>query len=479
MSRRVLSTVRRSRVLAAVLATLALTLGVNEPARGLQKTALQLMIVVTNPNFETLAVDNRGIAYGKSTRKNDPTAPWRLYRSSNEGRRWRRLSDFPAGANIHYLSVLSDNTLIAEAAYLGTEYLYRSARGGRGWRKVFEFPAQYTTLGPHSIADDGTYVYVGSYNVLPAARHRNWVWRSGDDGRTWSAVWRTTSHRHIHFAQTDPYTGDLYVGFGDSDQQSVIVRSRDHGRTWQSVCPGYDCIAVDIAFDPSGFAVYGQDHPVSRATIMRLDLATGARTDVGDLPGPSYSAFNLGDGLWLVGEAHEPGGTSGDTSLHLLGSDDRAQSFADVFQHPYPNKEGYDRLVVQFEYPNGDFPIQIHSAGPAYGTIVARVVGRRHGAPAKSPTPPTISGKTIVGQKLSARPGLWYVKPSSFSYQWRRCLGSAGPCSDILAATARTYRLRPADSRHTIRVVVTASSSGGSTSAGSAATRRVLQSRQA
>lgn len=482
MSRRGLSTDGRQKLVVAMLATVTLTLGMNEPAPALHATTLELEVVVENPNFETLAVDNRGIAYGKSIRKNHPTANSRLYRSTNEGRTWRRLSDFPAGANIHFLSVLSDNTLLAENAYLGTERLSRSTDRGRTWRRVFEFPDRYTTLSPHSIADDGTYVYVGSYNVLSGASHRNWVWRSGDRGRSWSAVWRTRSHRHIHFAQTDPYTGDLYVGFGDSDQQSAIHRSRNHGRTWRRVCPGSACTAVDMAFDPYGFAVYGQDHVFSSASIVRLDLASGVRTNLGDLPGPSYSTINLGDGIWLMGETHEPGGSiyrPDDKNLHLQGSDDGAQTFADVFQRPYPDKS-FDRLVVQFEYPNGDFPIQIHSpAGPAYGTIVARVVGRRSGAPVKSSSPPTISGKTFVGQKLSAKHGLWFVKPSGFSYQWRRCLGAAGPCLDIPAAIAHTYQLRRADSRHTIRVVVTATGSGGSTSASSAATRPVLQSGQA
>ena len=116
----------------------------NEPATALHATRLELEVVVENPNFETLAVDNRGIAYGKSIRKNDPTANSRLYRSTNEGRTWRRLSDFPAGADIHFLSVLSDNTLLAENAYLGTERLSRSANRGRTWRRVFEFPDRNT-----------------------------------------------------------------------------------------------------------------------------------------------------------------------------------------------------------------------------------------------------------------------------------------------------------------------------------------------
>jgi hypothetical protein len=457
-----------------MLAILVLTLGMKQQAT--HATTLQLKVVVTNPNFETLAVDNRGIAYGTSIRQNDRTASSRLYRSTNEGRTWRRVSDLGSGAHIHYLSVLSNNTLIAQIANLGHDRLYRSADRGRTWRKVFEFPAGYTILSAHSIADDGTCVYVGSFNTLSPSSHRNWVWRSRNDGRTWSAVWRTRSHRSIHFVQTDPYTGNLYVSFGDADKQSAIFRSGDHGLSWHSVCSGNACTSVDIAFDPSGFAVYGQDKLYPPADIVRMDLTTGERTKVGALPGPSYSAFNLRDGAWLVGETNEPVGPiflPQDTNLHLLGSDDGARSFADIYQRPYPDN-GYPRLVVQFEYPNGDFPIQIHSGrGRAYGTIVARLVGRRSGPPVKSPSPPTISGKAFIGQKLSARPGLWFGKRSSFSYRWRRCDGAAGRCANIPAGIKAFYRLRSTDSGHTIRLLVTATNVEGSTSASSAASVKV------
>jgi hypothetical protein len=69
----------------ALSVVLVVCLGMKQPPSERLATALQLKIVVANPNFETLAVDNRGIAYGKSVRQNDATTKWLLYRSTNEG----------------------------------------------------------------------------------------------------------------------------------------------------------------------------------------------------------------------------------------------------------------------------------------------------------------------------------------------------------------------------------------------------------
>jgi len=87
---------------------------------------------------------------------------------------------------------------------------------------------------------------------------------------------------------------------------------------------------------------------------------------------------------------------------------------------------------------------------------------------------PVISGEARQGTGLSAADGSWDNSPDSFSYQWRRCGSAGGNCSDISGANSNTYVLRAADVSHTIRIVVTASNSFGSTSATSARTAVVL-----
>jgi hypothetical protein len=75
---------------------------------------------------------------------------------------------------------------------------------------------------------------------------------------------------------------------------------------------------------------------------------------------------------------------------------------------------------------------------------------------------PAISGTASVGQELSASTGTWTGGVTSYSYQWQKCTAAA-VCTDVDGATARTYGVRLADVGSTLRVVVTAHNSSGST----------------
>lgn len=67
---------------------------------------------------------------------------------------------------------------------------------------------------------------------------------------------------------------------------------------------------------------------------------------------------------------------------------------------------------------------------------------------------PTISGSPKVGRKLSAKPGSWSPRPSSYSYRWYRN-GKA-----IKGATKRAYKVKRADKGRKLTVRVTAGRSG-------------------
>ena len=91
----------------------------------------------------------------------------------------------------------------------------------------------------------------------------------------------------------------------------------------------------------------------------------------------------------------------------------------------------------------------------------------------KNTSLPTISGSAKQGQKLTASKGKWKYVPTSFSYQWRRCNSGGSGCNNIAGATASSYTLAVADIGRTIRVVVTAKNSKGSTPATSKQTALV------
>ena len=218
------------------------------PGRGAAQ-GVPFRIVLTNDAYSTLAVDHRGVAYGLSL--TEPSSSHRLYSSTSEGLTWAPVADFPSCSRVMDISVLGDDTLLAHVNNCDDVRIYRSDDHGATWTSVFTFPqpVAYRTLTPHSITDDGSSVYLGSYNTLDETAHENFVWRSDDDGRTWQVVLDVSTHRHIHFVQADPSTHWVYVGYGDAGLAEIDV-SRDRGTTWSPLCTGDQCLAVDMAFDP-------------------------------------------------------------------------------------------------------------------------------------------------------------------------------------------------------------------------------------
>ncbi len=111
-----------------------------------------------------------------------------------------------------------------------------------------------------------------------------------------------------------------------------------------------------------------------------------------------------------------------------------------------------------------------HTSEPSPATAVVAAI------PPSNTTPPSITGTTVDGQTLTASTGAWSgTPPLSYAYQWERCNSSGESCASISGATGSTYTLTDADVGDTLRVTVTASNSGGSASATSAASGVVLR----
>jgi hypothetical protein len=90
--------------------------------------------------------------------------------------------------------------------------------------------------------------------------------------------------------------------------------------------------------------------------------------------------------------------------------------------------------------------------------------------PPKVTSIPTIGGRTVQGEVLTANNGTWSgTNPMAFVFRWRRCDSNGNNCAGT-GVTTQTYTLGGADVGHTMRVLVTATNSAGSSSAVSAQT---------
>jgi hypothetical protein len=88
------------------------------------------------------------------------------------------------------------------------------------------------------------------------------------------------------------------------------------------------------------------------------------------------------------------------------------------------------------------------------------------GAPPSNTSKPTISGTAADNHTVTAGTGSWSGDtPMTFGYQWQRCNSGGGSCSALNGITGKTYEVRSSDEGHTLRVLVTASNSAGSSTA--------------
>jgi hypothetical protein len=92
---------------------------------------------------------------------------------------------------------------------------------------------------------------------------------------------------------------------------------------------------------------------------------------------------------------------------------------------------------------------------------------------------PAIAGDPEVGATLTAQMGTWRgVGPMSFRYRWRRCTVDGGACMD-LGRTTQNYEPTTRDTGHTLRVLVSARNTVGTSAALADPTKVVVGTTQA
>jgi hypothetical protein len=101
------------------------------------------------------------------------------------------------------------------------------------------------------------------------------------------------------------------------------------------------------------------------------------------------------------------------------------------------------------------------NAGGTVGPIDSDPTSAVLPLPPVSQSPPVISGTAVVRNTVITSNGTWSGSPTQFGYQWYDCDTSGGHCTAIGGATKQFLTLRAADVGHTIKVIETASNTGG------------------
>jgi hypothetical protein len=314
-----------------------------------------------------------------------------LYSTSDEGATLPRalFAGFPS--EVFSVTPLRSGTLLASTE--SARGIWRSTDNGVNFHKVLGLsfsPIAYQTLVARSIASDNTTAYVCTYNSNVSGTAPNFVWRSTDDGETWTASpfpgGSLPNVKHIHSCQVGP-DGNLYVLAGDSVGAGVYV-SRDHGLTFQTVCvnrPNASCTFVDGAFSADGRYLYAVTDS-DGATIERLDLQTGIPTPIGTRPYEAFDAWALGGDSYVFGSTFEPadGINWGDAELHIDVVSNGVMNPKPVYSTPIPGAPSYSQwqhLNVTNVRSNGDITVD-RSGG--YGMMWLHI----NGLPAATTTVP-------------------------------------------------------------------------------------------
>jgi hypothetical protein len=287
---------------------------------------------------------------------------------------------------------------------------WRSADGCATWQPVRvqvpgSSPASYAAALPfttfrwqalrgESVADDGTYSYMGTYNLAPATTttNTNYIYRSGDDFRTLDISLTTNVCRHIHKIAAD-LDGPLYVSCGDSGAAAGLFVSNDHGVSMQQVCAGRpDALCTNVSGQlVGGKLVTSSDVEFGGNSIDSIDLTTGVPSVLLTVPYSIGSSITMPDGSVLLASWFEPGGGVkwSDTSLHVYAYVAGALTTAPVLSRLIPaaaiTNHLWGYLDIIRAYPNGD--VLLYRSG--YGSIVAHFESGQPVAPPPPPPPTT------------------------------------------------------------------------------------------
>lgn len=190
-----------------------------------------------------------GLTTGEIVRADDadPGKPWRSF---------GRPSDI--GARLLFVSA-SGTVFVSPSG----EHMYRTEDGGKTWQVCLDVPVWRMDQ------DDQGNLYAGNYTKDD--EHVATLYRSTDDGVSWSAVFQEDRCHHIHTVRWDDRGDRLYIAFGDGAYRGQAY-SDDRGASFERLARGWGQGHTDVAATEH-YVIWASDDQSGR--VYRVDRRTG------------------------------------------------------------------------------------------------------------------------------------------------------------------------------------------------------------
>lgn len=315
--------------------------------------SLKLIIEKTIPNMIVHWVDD-GEIWASSN--------YALYRSKNEGINfnkeidlrvplWSRvLGKFRLSARglrlgVRSLRILKSGTVLA----IADRKIFRGKDGE--FDIVYSFKRGFGPLREGWCEDDKGNCYLAGYFLNNKRDNVVYLLKSVDDGRSWRVIRSLHNIRHIHCVQYDPFTGRIWIGTGDRDEESSISFSEDYGKSWAEIGSGDQMFrAVSLLFT-ADHIYWGTDAPTRQNYIYRYSRKNGKMERLAAVDGTVHYSTILGNGIKLFGTAAE-GNSEGknpewDKKAHIWASQDGTH-WEDIIsweKDSWPYIMGYGRVL--------------------------------------------------------------------------------------------------------------------------------------
>lgn len=157
----------------------------------------------------------------------------------------------------------NDNYCNYFAGFLSNGSIWKTNNGNiSDWKVVLNLTSPNATLWENKgmTKDLNGTLYLGQYANGNSGENVSIIWRSFNNGSNWEVAYNGTTSglnggRHIHFIQTDPYTGKIYASQGDWREQKKLLRSDNNGTNW-TVIMNYTTESNYIDSHPTGVVFF-------------------------------------------------------------------------------------------------------------------------------------------------------------------------------------------------------------------------------